>query len=89
MKRFKLAFAVLAAVVGIGGAYASQAKVHTAVNPTLNWYTAGPGKHFFTRATVGQVTQNCTPGTQVTCLIGTTGTVQHTRKGKVLGTFHL
>jgi hypothetical protein len=90
MKRLRLALSVFAAIVGIGGAFASQAKVQESsanANPVLKWYTVGG--HFITVGTINQVKVKgyCVPGAVQTCLKGTTGTILHQRKGTILGTF--
>lgn len=41
MKKLQLAFAALAAIAGVGGAYASQVKPASAPYAAHNWVTAG------------------------------------------------
>ena len=69
MKRAQLIFAVLAAVTGIGAAYASQPKESASGVDIYRWKTAN-GKIVFTVATA-IAKARCHVGIHATCLIGT------------------
>ena len=68
MKRVQLIFAVIAAVVGIGAAYAYQPK-NTKTYIPYHWYT--PGGHFIFFASTVMARQRCINAGVMTCLIGT------------------
>jgi hypothetical protein len=75
MKPIRFAFAVLAAITGIGGAFGVQAKSNESGHPILAWYTAGG--HFFTLGTIAQMEVLCAVGTLDVCLYGTTPNPPH------------
>lgn len=68
MKRTKLIFAVLAAVLGIGGAYASQPKVQTSADQ-VRWHTVNGS--FVVTAYTATAQLRCVGGHDKKCLIGT------------------
>jgi UDP-N-acetylmuramyl tripeptide synthase len=81
MKRTKLIFAVLAAIVGIGGAYASQPKEQKSA-VVARWHTVN-GTVTITGSTAF-AQQSCKIGSLKKCLIGTiNGQIYKT----LLGTF--
>jgi hypothetical protein len=61
-------FAVIAAVIGIGGAYASQPR-GKAANDIYRWHTVNNMVVF--SAPIIVAIGRCVPGTAPTCLIGT------------------
>ncbi|NLR68898.1 hypothetical protein HGH92_31645 [Chitinophaga varians] len=73
MKKIQVAFAALAAVAGIGGAYAAtHQETERRFAQTYNWYTPS-GKLLTAHATIGaaQVAGGCGAPAQITCLRGT------------------
>ncbi|QJB37306.1 hypothetical protein HF324_05350 [Chitinophaga oryzae] len=78
MKKLQVAFAALAAVAGVGGAYASTHSNDAARTGTIfNWYTVN-GQYRLTGTTATARFQSCKlPGT-VICLKGTAGSKKAT-----------
>lgn len=70
MQRTKFIFAVLAAIIGIGGAYASQAKEQKSAL-MIKWHTVN-GTRTVT-APIAFARSACPQGNLITCLIGTVG----------------
>jgi len=69
MKKLQVAFAALAAVAGIGGAYATtHASSSTTAGTVYNWYTKAGGYVF--SGTLAQATVRCN-GVGTICLRGT------------------
>lgn len=70
MKKVKVVFAVLAAIAGIGGAYATTSASSSVVGTVYNWYTEQGG--FLFRGTIHAGTAICAhTGTGEVCLRGT------------------
>ncbi|MBC9929101.1 DUF6520 family protein [Chitinophaga qingshengii] len=69
MKKIKIAFAALTAIIGIGGAYATTADSVNRVGTIYRWHTVG-GKVTFSGTTVA-ARVNCPAPSGVTCLYGT------------------
>nr|WP_295865469.1 DUF6520 family protein [uncultured Chitinophaga sp.] len=74
MKKIKVAFAALTAIVGIGGAYATTADSTSRVGTIYRWHTVG-GTYTFSGTTV-LAKQKCPAPNGVTCLYGTAPQVQ-------------
>jgi len=82
MQRTKLIFAVLAAIVGIGGAYASQPK-ETKSAQIAKWHTVNGNTALTASTAAAQL--RCVGGKHITCLIGTIGGQPYRT---LFGTFH-
>lgn len=71
MKKLQVAFAALAAVAGIGGAYASTHSNDVArVGTVFNWYTVN-GQYRLTGTTVTARLKSCPVSGAKVCLKGT------------------
>lgn len=83
MKKLQLAFSALAAITGIGGAYASYAPAHNAFAATHNWVTKG-GKAVtsLNHTTTLTASGRCVTGVITTCLKAVSGGA-----ATILGTF--
>lgn len=68
MNKIKIAFASLAAIAGIGGAYAATGHLDSRAGTIFNWYTAGGT--FQVSGTTVQLSGVCTGGASF-CLRGT------------------
>ncbi|WP_212003900.1 hypothetical protein [Chitinophaga sp. HK235] len=77
MKKLQVAFAALAAVAGIGGAYASTHKSSDAarVGTIYNWYTVGGNSFVLAGTTVTAKTLICPANNSIKCARGTVGGV--------------
>ncbi|MBC9915552.1 hypothetical protein [Chitinophaga varians] len=71
MNKIKIAFAALAAVAGIGGAYAATQGESSARVLTYNWYTPAGTPFSVSQTTVAAANASGCKGTSVTCLKGT------------------
>lgn len=69
MKKIRAVLAGLAAIAGIGGAYAFSDVYQDPVGTIYNWHTAGGTEVL--RATIPSVNVICSGNSGVTCMIGT------------------